>query len=321
MPLGLVLTMTFTLFLLFGFLFGLLAVVGLYFNLNAYLVVGIAIGMVIVQWLIGPSIIKWTTNMREMNPKEYPWVRGFVAELCKKHKLKMPKIFIVNDGNPNAFVFGLTNSSANLCVTQGLMQRLTKEEVKGVLAHEVGHIKNNDMVLMVIISAVPIIAFFVARFLIFAPREGDRRDTGYLVLVGLAAYVIYFVTNLLTLLFSRVREYYADNFGGKNFHPHHLASALAKITYGLGLSKAEFKNSTLNHFYIADPFTSHYEISHFSSEFSDMHISKDEIRKAIEWEKKNVFARIGEWFRTHPLTWKRIRALHQLEIELGGKNK
>jgi heat shock protein HtpX len=316
MPLGLVLTMTLTIVLLFGFLFGLLAVVGLYFELSNYLIVGIAVGMVLVQWFIGPRIIRWSTNMRDMSEQDFPWIREFVSELCKKHKLKMPKLALVNDGNPNAFVFGRTNRSATLCVTRGLLQKLNREEITGVLAHEVGHIKNNDMVLMVIVSAVPIIAFFIARFLVFAPRDQDRRDTGYLMIVGLAAFVIYFVTNLLVLLFSRVREYYADRFGGQNSNPHHLASALAKITYGLGLSRGEFKSTALSSFYIADPFTSHFEISHFSNEFSDLHITKDEVKKAMEWEKKNLFARISEVFRTHPLTVKRILALHKLEEEL-----
>lgn len=315
MPIGLVLTMTLTMLLLFGFLFGLLAVVGLYFDLSGYLIVGMAVGMVVLQWVIGPSIIRWTTNMRDMKHGEHPWIENFVRDLCKKHKLKTPKICVVNDGSPNAFVFGRTNSSATLCVTQGLLQRLDKDEVRGVLAHEVGHIKHNDMVLMVIVSAIPMIAFFVARFLLFAPKQGEKKDLGYLILVGAAAWVVYFVTNLLVMFFSRIREYYADRFGGQNFNPASLASALAKITYGLGLSRSDF-GSAARSFFIADPYTSHFEVSHFSQEFSDLHITKDEVKKAMEWEKKNIFARVTEVFRTHPLTIKRIRALHELEQEL-----
>lgn len=315
MPIGLVLTMTLTMFLLFGFLFGLLTVVGLYFSLNGFMVVGLAVGMLILQWYIGPMIIRWTTNMRNFERDEAPWVKEFVAELCRKHGLKMPTLAVVNDGNPNAFVFGRTNRSTTLCVTHGLLKNLNKDEVKGVLAHEVGHIKHNDMVVMMIVSAIPMIAFYVARFLLFAPKDGEKKDMGYLIMVGIAAWVVYFITNLFVMFFSRIREYYADRFGGQNFNPHALASALAKITYGLSLSKSDF-NSSARAFFIADPYTSHFEISHFSKEFSDMHITKDEIRKAMEWEKKNLFAKISELFRTHPLTWKRIRALHKLEEEM-----
>lgn len=310
--------MTLTMLLVFGFLFGLLAVVGLYFELNGFLVVGLAVGMLFLQWIIGPHIIKFTTNMREMGRGEYDWAQEFVVKLCKKHGLKPPKMFIVNDGNPNAFVFGLTNRSANLCVTNGLMGRLSKDEAKAVLAHEVGHMKHNDMVVMVIVSAIPMIAFYVARFLVFAPRSGDRKDVGYLILVGIAAWIIYFVTNLLVMFFSRMREYYADRFAGLNSDPAHLASALAKITYGLGLSKTEF-SSAARSFFIADPYTSRFEVSHFSSQFSDLHITKDEVRGAILWEKKNAWSRLSEFFRTHPLTWKRIRELHKLQEEISSK--
>lgn len=320
MPIGLILTMTLTMLLLFGFLFGLLAVVGLYFDLSGYMIVGFAVGIVLLQWLIGPSIIRWTTNMRDMKRGEYPWIEEFVREICQKHKLKMPKLCVVNSGQPNAFVFGRTNSSATLCVTQGLLKDLSKEEVKGVLTHEVGHIKHNDMVMMVIVSAIPILAFFVARFLLFAPQQGQRRDLGYLILVGVAAWVVYFVTNLLVMFFSRIREFYADRFGGTNFNPAALASALSKITYGLGLSKSDF-SSAARSFFIADPYTAHFEVSHFAKEFSDLHITKEEVKKAMEWERKNLFAKISEIFRTHPLTWKRIKALHELEDELSKGSK
>jgi len=318
MPLGLVVTMTMTMLLVFGFLFGLLAVVGLYFDLSGFLIVGLVVLMLIVQWLIGPRIIKFTTNMREMKKEEYRWAQDFVVKLCKKHGLKPPKMFLVNDSNPNAFVFGLTNRSANLCVTNGLMRNLNENEVKAVLAHEVGHMKHNDMVVMVIVSAIPMIAFYVARFLVFAPKGGEKRDLGYLILVGIAAWVVYFVTNLLVMFFSRMREYYADRFGGLNSDPAHLASALSKITYGLGLSKTEF-NSAARSFFIADPYTSRFEVSHFSNEFSDLHITKDEVRSAILWEKKNAWSRLSEIFRTHPLTWKRIRQLHNLEEEISNR--
>lgn len=319
MPFGLVLRMTLTMLVLFGFLFGLLAVASIYFDFSIYVSVGLAVLIVLAQWVIGPSIIRWTTNMRDLKKGEYPWVGEFVADLCKKHKLKMPKLAVVNTGEPNAFVFGRTSSSATLCLTQGLLKSLNREEVKGVISHEVGHIKHNDMVVMTIVSSVPIIAFFVARSLLFAPRGGDRRDAGYLILVGLGAWIVYFLTNMLVLLMSRSREYYADRFGGENYKPATLASALAKITYGLSLSKDQF-NSAAKYFLVADADTSKYEVANFSQEFSDLHISKEEVKKAMEWERKNPYARISELFRSHPLTFKRIKVLHDLEAGMGEEN-
>src|SRR3990172_69390 len=161
MPFKLLLMMNFTLILLFGFLFGLLAAVGYYFEISAYLIVGLAFVMVFIQWLIGPSVIWWTTNMRPLEKKEYPWIWQTVEEICKKNKVPFPKkIALVRSGGPNAFVFGRTPGSATLAVTQGLLNVLTKEEAKAVIAHEIGHIKHKDMVVMTVVSVIPILAYF-----------------------------------------------------------------------------------------------------------------------------------------------------------------
>jgi len=315
MPIGLLMTMTLTMLLLFGFLFGLLAGVGYYAGISGYTIVVLAFIMVLFQWLIGPKVIWWTTNMRLLERNEYPWLRKTVEDLCRKNNTPMPQLAIANIGAPNAFVFGRTPGSATLTVTNGLLKTLTQDEVKAVVAHEVGHIKHWDMVVMTLASVVPIIAYFVARFLIFAPKDRDRK-IGSAILVGLAAYLVYMVSNLLVLWLSRLREYYSDNFAGKNIKPSLLASALAKITYGLGMSNERSENLAVRSFYIADPIGSVGEISHFSSEYSDMHISSDEVEKAMEWERKNPYARFMELFKTHPLTFKRIRALHKLEKEI-----
>lgn len=314
MPLKLFLAMSLTLFLLFGFLFGLLAAVGYFFNISGYLVVAMAIALVFIQWLVGPKIIWWTTNMRFLDRKEYPWIWESVEELCKKNKVPMPKLALVRSGAPNAFVFGRTPGSAVLAVTQGLLNTLTQEEVKAVLGHEIGHIKHKDMIVMTIVSAIPIIAYFIARFLIFARNERER--AGAAILVGFVAFIIYFISNLLVLALSRLREYYADRFGGINTKPKLLASALAKITYGLTTTPERVENSAVRSFYIADPISAVNEVKQLSSEYSDMELDEKELKKAMEWEKKNPLIRFMEIFRSHPLTFKRILALRELEKEL-----
>jgi len=312
MPIGLALTMSLTLLLLFGFLFGLVAAAGFYFELGGYLIVGLAIILMILQWAIGPNIIRWTTNMRPLKNNEYPWIHETVKELCKKNKVPVPKqIVLVRSGGPNAFVFGRTPGSATLAVTQGLLNSLTKDEVKAVLAHEVGHIKHKDMVVMTVVGAIPVIAYYIARFLVFAPSKNERKG-GAAVLIGIAAFVIYFISNLLVLFFSRLREYYSDRFSASNVKPSLLASALAKITYGLSAS-GEKENTAARSFYIADPVSAVGEIRQFGEEYSDFDLTDSELKKAIEWEKKNSFARISEIFRTHPLTYKRIMRLKEIE--------
>jgi len=315
MPLKLALTMMLTIFLLFGFLFGILAFVGYYFALPGTLVVALAVLLVFIQWLVSPYIIWWTTNMRPLEKNEYPWLWKMVEDLCKKNKVPIPQLAIVYSGSPNAFVFGRTPKSATLAVTQGLLKSLTKDEIRAVIGHEIGHIKHRDMIVMTVAGAIPVIMYFIARFLIFTPSDRERRNAGAAVLVGLIAYLLYFVTNLLVLFLSRLREYYADRFSAENTKPRLLASALAKITYGLSISRDKYENSAVRAFFISDPITASREISALSSVYEDLEVDENELNKAMEWEKKNLFARISEIFSTHPLTWKRIKALMELEKE------
>lgn len=310
---GLVLSMSLTLMLVFGLLFALLAGLAAYFNIGIYATVGMAILLGLIQWAIGPAIVRWSTNMVPLDHKEYPWIEDTVHEICIKNKVKIPKIMIANTSMPNAFVFGRTSNSATLTLTRGLVNNLTKDEVKAVIAHEIGHIKHNDMVVMTLVSVIPTIAYFIAMSTMF---NRSRNQGGGAIMIGMGAFAVYFVTNLLILYFSRLREYYADNFAGRQVRPSLLANALAKITYGLSLQKQEVKNSTLRSFYAVDPVSSSYEVLKFASYYKDQHISEDEVKKAMDWERKNSFSKFGEIFRTHPLTFKRIEKLYQLERTL-----
>ena len=313
----LVASMSLTMIMVFGLLFALLAGLGLYFNIGIYAMVGLAIILGLIQWAIGPAIVRWSTNMRPLDKDEFPWLEEAVHEICIKNKAKIPKITIANTGMPNAFVFGRTNKSATLTLTRGLLNTLTPDEVKGVIAHEIGHIKHNDMVVMTIVSVIPTIAYFIAISTMF---NRSRNQGGGAVLIGIGAFVVYFITNLLILYFSRLREYYADNFAGHQVRPTLLASGLAKITYGLSLQKQEVTNSTLRSFYAVDPVASSYEVTKFSSYYADQHISEEEVEKAMDWERKSSFGKFGEIFRTHPLTFKRIEKLYELERQLSTEN-
>lgn len=311
---GLVASMSLTMIMVFGLLFALLAGLGFYFDLGIYTIVGIAVAFGLFQWAIGPAIVRWSTNMSPLNREEFPWIEETIHEICIKNRVKIPKITIANTSMPNAFVFGRSNKSATLTLTRGLLNTLSKDEVKGVIAHEIGHIKHNDMVVMTIISVIPTIAYFIALSTIFGGRS--RNQGGAAVLIGVGAFAVYFITNLLILYFSRLREFYADNFAGRQVKPSILANALAKITYGLSLQKQEVKSSTLRSFYAVDPVASSFEVTKFASYYKDQHISEEEVKKAMDWERKNSFSKFGEIFRTHPLTYKRIEKLYQLEREL-----
>jgi heat shock protein HtpX len=309
----LVASMSLTIILVFGLLFAFLAALGFYFNIGLYAMVGLGIMMGLMQWAIGPSIVRWTTNMQPLNRNEFPWIEETVHEICIKNNAKIPKITIANIGMPNAFVFGRTNKSATLTLTRGLIKSLSQDEVRGVIAHEIGHIKHNDMVVMTVLSVIPTIAYYIAMSTFFSR---SRNQGGGAILIGVGAFAVYFITNLLIMYFSRLREFYADNFAGHQIKPSILANALAKITYGLSLQRQEVKNSALRSFYAVDPVSSSYEVTKFQSHYKDQHISEEEVKNAMDWERKNSFSKFGELFRTHPLTYKRIEKLYQLESQL-----
>jgi len=316
---GLVASMSLTMVMVFGLLFALLAGLGFYFDIGIYAIVGLAAVLGLFQWAIGPAIVRWSTNMSPLNKDEFPWIEETIYEICIKNRVKIPKIIIANTSMPNAFVFGRSNRSATLTLTRGLLNTLSKDEAKGVIAHEIGHIKHNDMVVMTIISVIPTIAYFIAMSTMFGGRS--KNQGGALVLIGIGAFAVYFLTNLLILYFSRLREFYADNFAGRQVKPSILANALAKITYGLSLQKQEVKSSVLRSFYAVDPVASSYEVSKFASYYKDQHISEEEVQKAMDWERKSSFSKFGEIFRTHPLTYKRIEKLYQLEQDFSSNNQ
>ena len=311
MAMKLLLTMALTLTVMFGLLFGIVAAFGYYYGLSWSWVVILALVIVLLQWAVGPRIIWWTTNMRLLERDEYPWLQQSIVEICRKNKVPVPRIAIVRSGGPNAFVFGRTPSSATLAVTAGLLKSLTNDEVKAVVAHEIGHIKHMDMIVMTAVSAIPVIAYYIARFSVFAPSKNDRKQSGSAILVGVAAFLVYFITNLLVLSLSRLREYYSDRFAGENVNPVFLANALAKITYGLSISD-KGENVAVRSFYIADPMTSKMDVSMLRESHMKLDLNEKEIESAMKWEKSNLFMRIGEIFRTHPLTYKRIQALLEM---------
>jgi heat shock protein HtpX len=310
-------TMSATVVLLFGFLFGLLAFAGYYLGLSSYVVIIIAVFLVFFQWLIGPNIIWMTTNMRLLKEGEYDWLQKSIRSICEDSGTPVPKMAIARSGSPNAFVFGRTPGSATLVVTRGLLDTLTKDEVRAVLAHEVGHIKHKDMIVMTAVSVIPVIAYYIARFTIWGRRDNERRDIGAALLVGGIAFLIYIISNLLVLALSRMREYYSDRFAGEKTKPGLLASGLAKITYGLSVREGDDLGAARS-FFIADPISSSKEVSMLSSQYSDMDLTDSELSDAMGWEKKNMWVRFTEIFRTHPLTYKRILALKKLESEMRG---
>ncbi|UCE44194.1 MAG: M48 family metalloprotease, partial [Candidatus Bathyarchaeota archaeon] len=118
---------------------------------------------ILIQYLIGPAMVRWSTKLRYLKPGEQPWLETTVKALAEKSKIPPPKLAIVPGKTPNAFVFGRTAKGATLAVHEGLLRQLTQEEIQGVIGHELGHIKHKDFVVMTVLSALPLVAYLIAR--------------------------------------------------------------------------------------------------------------------------------------------------------------
>ncbi|MDO8687641.1 MAG: zinc metalloprotease HtpX, partial [Dehalococcoidales bacterium] len=250
---------------LFAILYGVIVTVGTWMgagNAVAYLVLAfIFLG---IQYLIGPSIVGWSMRIKWVSDKEAPELHQMVAELAESAHLPKPRIGISQIAIPNAFAFGRTQKDGRICVTRGILNLLNYDELKAVLGHEMSHIKHRDMAIMTLISVIPMMLYWIAISIMWGGAGNRRQGGGYTALIGFGAFLMYFLTNILVLYGSRIREYYAD-MGSVQLGnmPHQLATALYKLTY----SNARFKGSPelkeaekVRAFFVNDPSRAWYEV-------------------------------------------------------------
>lgn len=221
---------------------------------------------VLFQYLIGPVVVESSTRLHYLKAGENPWLESAVKELTEKSELPMPKLAIVQDSTPNAFVFGRTAKSATLAVHEELLTKLSKDEIRGVIGHELGHIKHKDYIVMTVLAALPLLAYLIARGTWEAARytgSSRKKEGGSIkaafIAVAVIAYIVYIVSLFCVMRLSRLREHYADAYSAYlTGSPRSLQSALAKITYGLSLSPKP--PSGARAFYIEDPAMAKQEI-------------------------------------------------------------
>lgn len=289
----------------------------------------LALFFMLIQFAISPSIVRWSTRLRYLQPGENTWLEGLVAKLAQQAGVKQPRLAIVPDRTPNAFVFGNSSNNMTLAVNQGLLDQLNENEIQGVLGHEIGHIRHKDSVIMTFMSAVPLVAYVIVRmafgFGYYGGMGGRRgsKDNGaaYIILAGVVALVVYFVAQLLVLRLSRLRESYADAFSAYlTAAPRELESALARITYGLSLSPEEPHG--VRALYISDPALAKQEMSQVMEHVNQYDLNKDgvldehELELAMEQEAKSRWGNLNRAFATHPPTYKRLQLLRQIDQEI-----
>jgi len=241
---GLSSRMLLTMFLL-GLLYvvfvGVLVAIGIHW----VIVVLIAGGFLFFQYFFSDRIALFSMHAREVSPQQAPELHQLVDRLCALADMPKPRVAVADSDLPNAFATGRNQKHAVVCVTTGIMRRLSEPELEAVLAHELSHVAHRDVAVMTIASFLGILAGFVVRSSIYAGayggggwgRSSDNRDnTGAVILlVVLASAVVYALSFLLTRLLSRYRELSADRAGAILIgRPSLLASALVKITGDMG---------------------------------------------------------------------------------------
>lgn len=234
------------------------------------LIVGFVVGLicVLIGYYTAPSVVLGVSHAREVTHEENPDLYHIVENLCIGSGLPMPKIYIINDTAPNAFATGRDPQHSVVCVTSGLLQKLDKQELEGVIAHELSHIKNYDIRLMtvvvVLVGLVALLADLMLRFTWFgAGRRSSNRGRGegavgviILILAILAVILAPIAAQVIQLALSRNREYLADADGALlTRYPEGLARALEKIS--ADTEPLEVANKATAHLYIANPLKGH----------------------------------------------------------------
>jgi heat shock protein HtpX len=277
-------------FFLLGLLYVVFGVVLIAALKSALPVIIILVGLAALQLFTSDKLALAAMGARVVTPQEAPQLHAMIDRLCVQADLPKPKVAVANTRMPNAFALGRSPKSATVCATTGIMDLLSPAELEGVLAHELTHVANRDVLVMTLASFFATIAAYIVQFGFFfgGGSAGDDDDNpSFLVLffVSLAVYVISF---FLMQALSRYREFAADRGAAIiTGRPSALAAALVKISTGMErIPQRDLRaSSELSAFYIFPP---------------------------------GAGKALGSLFSTHPPLEKRIAALQRLESQLQG---
>jgi heat shock protein HtpX len=284
---GLQARMALTLFLL-GALYVVLIVALLAAGVGGVFVAVIAGGMFLLQIFTSDKLALHAMGAREVTPQQAPELHAMVERLCVQADLPKPKVAVAQTPMPNAFALGRSPKSATVCATTGIMEMLSPAELEGVMAHELTHVQNRDVLVMTVASFFATVAAYIVQFGFFFGGGGDDDDgAGFLVLI-LVSLAVYAISFFLLQALSRYREFAADRGAAViTGRPSALSSALMKIAGGMERVPQEDLRASqeLAAFYIFPP---------------------------------KAKASLANLFSTHPPLEQRIARLQRIESQLQG---
>ena len=270
----------------------LIALYVVFIGVLAYMGVGTFMLILIMAVFMGGQVFfsdklaLRSMGAHEVSEEEYPQLHATVGRLAQQADLPKPTIAVANSRVPNAFATGRSPSSATVCATTGIMNTLDQEELEGVLAHELAHVKNRDVMVMTIATFLSTLAFMIVRWGFLFGGGGNRDQGGAPIIVAvLVSLVVGVVSFLLIRVLSRYREYAADRGGAMiTGRPSALASALMKIDNGMA------------------------------------RVPDDDLRTQADMNAFFIIpiksGAIGKLLSTHPSTENRIERLREMEKEL-----
>lgn len=263
-------------------------------------------------------------RVRYVSEHEQPGLHRMVSELAMKAGIPKPKVGISEVPIPNAFAFGTSKKKSRVCITRKLMEMLEHDEIEAVLGHELSHIKHRDVAVITALSVIPMICYFIYFSFFWSGilgGGGRGRGEGELPMLAIAliAFVVYFISNLIVLYASRIREYYADagsaTLTGK---PHSLASALYKMIYGststgAKMDKIRKEMGSMRAFFATDPITARKDLKDLRAADRDRNGRIDAYELKVFAERAEIKVsraeRLMEIFSTHPNPVSRVKRL------------
>ena len=238
--------------------------------------------LTLAQFFLSDKLALRAMGAKEVSPQEAPGLHAMIERLCIQADLPKPKIAVADTEMPNAFALGRSQKSATVCATTGIMRTLSPSELEGVMAHELAHVKNRDVMIMTIASFFASIASMMTQFALFFGGDDESPSGLVIFLVSLLVYVISF---MLMLALSRYREFVADRGAALvTGRPSALSSALMRISGEMQRTPTQdLRSAEMSAFFIVPP---------------------------------GLKSGLRTLFSTHPPMEKRIEALNRLESQL-----
>ncbi|MDO8785156.1 MAG: zinc metalloprotease HtpX [Syntrophales bacterium] len=259
--------------LLLGTLTGLLMLIGGYFGGQQGVIIAFIFAMVMNfgSYWFSDKIVLRMYRAQEVSEGQAPELYAIVKDLALKASIPMPRVYIVPGDTPNAFATGRDEAHAVVAVTEGILKILTREELEGVIAHELAHIKNRDILIgsiaATLAGAIVMLAHMAQWTAIFggASRDSDEEGGGGIFGLIIMAIMAPLAATLIQMAISRSREYLADDGGARvSGRPYGLASALDKLAKASQVIPMKANPSTA-HMFIVNPLTGRSLMNLFST--------------------------------------------------------